>query len=105
MSEVLRKKSHLVCINTKGLSLHVELNIIVGHTDAELNVLVNVHHTAVGNVLGVDLPGEDLVGGGCGHHVRGSAVDGDVVTEAELEGASHLAGDEEGVVNLGQGCG
>ena len=92
-------------MNTKGFSLHVALKIIVGHTDAELHVLVNVHHAAVGIVLGVDLPGVDLVGGGGGHHVRGKAVDGDVVTEAELEGASHLAGDEEGVVNLGQGCG
>ena len=81
-------------MNTKGFSLHVALKIIVGHTDAELHVLVNVHHAAVGNVLGVDLPGEDLVGGGGGHHVRGSAVDGDVVTEAELEGASHFADDK-----------
>ena len=105
VSEVESKKSHLVCMNTKGFSLHVALKIIVGHTDAELHVLVNVHHAAVGIVLGVDLPGEDLVGGGGGHHVRGSAVDGDVVTEAELEGASHLAGDEDGVLNLGQGCG
>ena len=87
-------------MKTKGLSLHVALKIIVGHTDAELHVPVNVHHAAVGIVLGVDLPGVDLVGG-----VRGSAVDGDVVIEAELEGASHLAGDEEGVLNLGQGCG
>ena len=91
-------------MNTKGFSLHVALKIIVGHTDAELHVLVNVHHAAVGIVLGVDLPGEDLVGGDGGHHVRGSAVDGDVVAGAELEGASHVADDEEGVLNLGQGC-
>ena len=55
-------------------------------------------------ILGVDLPAQDLVGGDGGHHVRGSAVDGDVVTGAELEGASHVADDEEGVLNLGQGC-
>ena len=105
VSEVLSKKSHLVCINTKGLSLHVALKIITGHTDGELNVPVNVHHTAVGMILGVDLPAQDLVGGDGGHHVRGSAVDGDVVAGAELEGASHVADDEEGVLNLGQGCG
>ena len=81
-------------MNTKGFSLHVALKIIVGHTDAELHGLVNVHHAAVGIVLGVDLPGVDLVGGGGGHHVRGKAVDGDVVTEAELEGASHFADDK-----------
>ena len=105
VSEVLSKKSHLVCINTKGLSLHVALKIITGHTDGELNVPVNVHHTAVGMILGVDLPAQDLVGGDGGHHVRGSAADGDVVTGAEVEGASHFADDEEGVLNLGQGCG
>ena len=98
------RRSHLVCINTKGLSLHVALKIIVGHADAELNVPVDVHYAAVGIVLGVDLPGEDLVGGDGGHHVRGSAVNGDVVAGAELEGASHVADDEEGVLNLGQGC-
>ena len=56
-------------------------------------------------ILGVDLPAKDLVGGDGGYHVRGWAVDGDVVTGAELEGASHVADDEEGVLNLGQGCG
>ena len=102
VSEVLSKKSHLVCINTKGLSLHVALKIITGHTDGELNVPVNVHHAAVGMILGVDLPAQDLVGGDGGHHVRGSAADGDVVTGAEVQGASHFADDKEGVsLNLG----
>ena len=97
--------SYLIGVNSQSFPLHIALEVIVRHADAELYVPVHVHDAAVGIVLGVDLPGEDLVGGGGGHHVRGSAVDGDVVTEAELEGASHLAGDEEGVLNLGQGCG
>ena len=104
LSTISKERSHLVCINTKSLSFHVALKVVVRHADAELNVPVDVHHAAVGIVLGVDLPGEDLVGGDGGHHVRGSAVDGDVVAGAELEGASHVADDEEGVLNLGQGC-
>ena len=95
---------YLIGINAQGFSLHVALEVVVGHADAELDVSVHVHDAAVGIVLGVDLPGEDLVGGDGGHHVRGSAVDGDVVAGAQLEGASHVADDEEGVLNLGQGC-
>ena len=95
----------LVCVNTQGLSLHVALEVVVGHADAELYVPVHVHDAAVGIVLGVDLPGEDLVGGDGGDHVGGPTVDGDVVTGAELKGSPHVSDNEEGVLYLRQRCG
>ena len=61
--------SHLICVDTQALPLDITAYIIVGHADAELNVILHVHHAAVGVVLGVDLAGEDLVGGDGGHHL------------------------------------
>ena len=90
----------LVCVNTQGLSLHVALEVVVGHADAELYVPVHVHDAAVGIVLGVDLPGEDLVGGDGGDHVGGPAVDGDVVAGTQLESSLDIRDHEEWVLDM-----
>ena len=92
----------LVSVHPKFLSLHVAADVVVGHADAELDVILHIHHTAVGVVLGVDLAGEDLVGGDGGHHLRGPAVDGHVVAGAQLEGALHVGDDQEGVPDMGE---
>ena len=96
---------YLISINAQGFSLHVAFEVVVGHADAELDVSVHVHDAAVGIVLSVDLPSEYLVGGDGGDHVRGSTVDSDIVTGAELKGASHVPDDKEGVLYPCQGCG
>ena len=111
--------SYLIGVNAQSFPLHVTLEVIVRHADAELNVPIHVHHAAVRVVLGIDLPSEYLVGGDGGDHVGGSTVDGDIVTGAELKGAcsqklaiedvkpltSHVPDNKEGVLYLCQGCG
>ena len=111
--------SYLIGVNSQSFPLHIALEVIVRHADAELYVPVHVHDTAVGVVLGIDLPSEYLVGGDGGDHVGGSTVDGDIVTGAELKGAcsqkstiedekpltSHVPDNKEGVLYLCQGCG
>ena len=97
--------THLVCVCSKSLSLDIASNIIVLHADAELDVILHVHHAAVGVVLGVDLAGEDLVGGDGGHHLGGATVDGDIVAGAQLECSSHVSNDQEWILDVGQCCG
>ena len=92
----------LVSVHPKLLSLHVAADVVVSHADAELDVILHVDHAAVGVVLGVDLAGEDLVGGDGGHHLGGPAVDGHVVAGAQLEGALHVGDDQEGVPDMGE---
>ena len=101
----MRTECYLIGVNPQGFSLHVALEVVVGHADAELYVPVHVHDAAVGIVLGVDLPSEYLVGGDGGDHVGGSTVDGDIVTGTELKGAPHVPDNKEGVLYLCQGCG
>ena len=98
----LQPLTDLVCVHPEFLSLHVAPDVVVGHADAELNVILHVHHTAVGVVLGVDLAGEDLVGSDGRHHLRGPAVDRHVVAGAQLEGALHVGDDQEGVPDMGE---
>ena len=92
----------LVGVHTQRLSLDVTADVVVGHADAELDVSLHIYHTAVRVILGVNLPREDLVGGDGRHHVRGSAVDGDVVAGAELEGSPDVPDDEEWILYLRQ---
>ena len=63
------KYFYLIRVDPKSFSLDITTNIIVGHTDAELDVIFYIDNTAVGVVLGIDLAGEDLVGGDGGHHL------------------------------------
>ena len=97
--------SYLIGVNAQSFPLHIALEVVVRHADAELNVPIHVHDAAVGVVLGVDLPSEYLVGGDGGNHVGGSTVDGDIVTRTELKGAPHVPDNKEGVLYLCQGCG
>ena len=105
LSLVRELPSYLIRVNAQSFPLHVALEVIVRHADAELNVPIHVHDAAVGVVLGVDLPSEYLVGGDGGDHVGGSTVDGDIVTRTELKGAPHVPDNKEGVLYLCQGCG
>ena len=97
-----RSHAHLVGVHAQLLPLHVAPDVVVGHADAELDVVLHVHHAAVRVVLGVDLAREDLVGGDGGDHLGGPAVDGDVVAGAELEGPLDVCDDEEGVLDVGE---
>ena len=94
------KIRYLICVDPESFSLDITTDVIVSHADTELYVILHVHDTAVGVVLGVDLAGEDLVGGDGGHHLGGPAVDGDVVAGAELEGSLDVGNDEEGVLDV-----
>ena len=96
---------YLICVNSKTLSLDITSDIIVGHTDAELDIILHVNNTAVGVVLSVDLAGEDLVGGDGGDHLGGPAVDGDIIAGAELKRSLYIGNDQEGVLDMGQCCG
>ena len=98
-------QAHLVGVHAQLLPLHVAPDVVVRHADAELDVVLHVHHAAVRVVLGVDLAREDLVGGDGGDHLGGPAVDGDVVAGAELEGSLDVCDDEEGVLDVGEGGG
>ena len=95
-------QAHLVGVDAQLLPLHVAPDVVVRHADAELDVVLHVHHAAVRVVLGVDLAREDLVGGDGGDHLGGPAVDGDVVAGAELEGSLDVRDDEEGVLDVGE---
>ena len=51
------------------------------------------------------MTGFHLVSPDCCDHVRGPAVDGDVVAGGELVGADDVLDDEEGLLDLGEGGG
>ena len=95
---------HLIGVDSETLPLDITANVIVGHADAELDVIFHVHHAAVGVVLGVDLAREDLVGGDGGHHLRGAAVNGDIVAGAQLKCSPDISDDQERVLDVGE-CG
>ena len=59
---------------------------------------LDIDDTAVGVLLGVDLAGEDLVGGDGGYHVRGPAVYGHVVAGAQLKRPPHVPNHQERVL-------
>ena len=105
VSLVVELQSYLIGVNAKSFPFHVALEVIVRHADAELNVPIHVHDAAIGVVLGINLPGEYLVGGDGGDHVGGSTVDGDIVTGAQLKCATNVADNKEGILYLCQGCG
>ena len=97
--------SDLVGVDPETFSLDITSDIIVGHADAELDIILHIHHTAVGVILGIDLAGEDLVGSDGGDHLGGPTVDGHVVAGAQLERSLDVGNDEEGVLYVGQGGG
>ena len=105
MTSSSSSSTDLVSVHSHPLSLHVAANVVVRHADAELNVILHVHHAAVGVVLGVDFAGEDLVCGDGRHHLGGPAVDGHVVAGAQFEGALDICDHEEGVPDMGEAGG
>ena len=90
----------LVRVDPHGLSLHVALQIIVCHLDAELDRVLDVDHAAVGVFLGVDFSVEYLVGADGRDHVCRAAVDGDVVTGGKLVSADHILDYEERLLKM-----
>ncbi len=74
------------------------MDVNVGLSPGSHKDYLDVDNATVGILLGVDLAGEDLVGGDCGHHVGGAAVDGHIVAGAQLKSASHVPNHQEGIL-------
>ena len=90
--------SDLVGVDPKSLSLDITSNIIVGHADAKLNVILHIHHTAVGVVFSVDFTGKYFVCRDRCNHLGRSAIDGHVVTGAKLKRSLDVSNDQKWVL-------
>ncbi len=87
-----------------GLPLDVALDITVAHLDGELDLVVDINNATVWIVLGVDLSIEELVRSDGGDHVRGTAVNCNIVTGTQLVGTDNIVDDEERLLDLCQSC-
>jgi len=93
---------NIVHIATGGALSHIALQIMIVHSQLEVQGALNIHRARLGRSLGVHLSVKKFGGANTCQHVSAAALNGHIVTGSQFIGRG-LGNFQEGFLHIGQG--